>query len=150
MGKRDFLNTTILISALLATAVVANGDTLFRDKTALAIGHATKTGKSLHWTDCDGKNPKDYDAPPYWADASGNCKLSPDSFGLEPIAPKDSNAHPENGWAQLSIHDASFSRKLFPDAKVGDAIMLYKGQDTIKFKYKGMVQELKTKTASSE
>jgi hypothetical protein len=151
MNKSEFLKIVTLVPTLLAWSAVANGDTLFKGKTPLAIGHGTKQGKKLHWTDCDGKNPNDYDAPPYWMDAGANCSLSTDSFGLAAFSTDQAASASDHGiWTKLVIQDESFSKKLFPNAKTGDTIMLYRGEDSIKFKYDGKLLELKTKAQANK
>jgi hypothetical protein len=148
MSETYFLKITVLISALFVWSVaVSSGDTLFKGKTPLAIGHGIKLGKKLHWTDCNGKNPKDLDAPPYWMDAGANCDLSPYSFGLV-VSGTDQNkaVWVRDDWTTTTVRDATFSKKLFPAAKSGDSMMVFRGEDSITFKYDGKVQELKTKT----
>jgi hypothetical protein len=148
MNRVYFLKIIALALTLLAWSAVSSGDTLFKEKTPLAIGHGTKQGKKLHWTDCDGTNPKDYDAPPYWMDPGANCTLSTDSFGLAISDTAQTNSASAQGtWTRFVVRDESFPKKLFPKAKTGDTIMLYRGNDSIKFEYDGQLWELKTRNA---
>ena len=144
MKRTYILRVAVVSLTLFAWSTVSIGDTLFKDKTALAIGHGKKIGERLHWTDCYGKNPEDYAAPPYWIDAADNCSLSPYGFGL--VIP---NTNPNkatwtlDAWTSATVRDTAFLKKLFPDAKVGDSMMVYREKDSIKFKYDGKLQEIK-------
>jgi hypothetical protein len=145
MNRACCVAVAVMVCVLLALPTLA--DTLFKGKVALAIGHGTQKGDKLHWTDCDGTNPKEYAVPPYWIDAAANCQISPDSFGL--AFPKDDNEQdqlPEDVWTKLSIRDATSLKSLFPHAKAGDTVMFYKGKGSIKLKWHKQMQELRTQS----
>jgi hypothetical protein len=97
-----------LLLLLVYVAVRTNADTLFKDKTAVAIGHGTAEKDKVHWADCSDGNKKDYDKPPYWVDKADNCKLNPHSFGLQV---KD---------GKYVVSDEEQFKKFFPKARAGD------------------------------
>jgi hypothetical protein len=146
MSRSCFLAAIMLAGLLLARPTLCGADTLFKGESALAIGHGTKKGKKLNWTDCDGKNPKVYDAPPYWFDASANCRLSVDSFGLKYLGAETQYTPQDGVWTKLSVQETVFIKKLFPEAKAGDTVLFYKGKDSIKLKWRDETYELKTTT----
>jgi hypothetical protein len=43
----------------------------------------TQVGSTIKWTDCSGKNPESFAAPPYSLDQADNCSVGPPAFGLE-------------------------------------------------------------------
>jgi hypothetical protein len=149
MNRSRLFGTAILAGLLFVWPTLSDADTLFKGESALAIGHGTKKGNKLNWTDCGGKNPKVYDAPPYWVDASSNCELSVDSFGLKSLQGAEGQKTPPEGiWTRVSIRNAAFLKKLFPDAKPGDTVLFYKGKDSIKLKWGDETRELKTTTVN--
>jgi hypothetical protein len=91
----------------LCLAVPIKADTLFKEKIAIAFGHGTVDGHTIHWVDCSGQNMQDYVAPPYWLDKADNCSLRPTDIGLETSSGK------------YVIKDEKKFKVFFPSAKAG-------------------------------
>jgi hypothetical protein len=80
--------TKALIMGLAACAFwgisrEVQADILFKGKQPLKIGLGQKVGDTIKWTDCSGKNPESFAAPPYALDSADNCSVGPATFGLE-------------------------------------------------------------------
>jgi len=78
------LRKSVLVVAIsMAVAANTRCDTLFRNRQPLKIGHGRQDGSTIIWTDCNGKNQKTYDQPPYSLDPADNCTVGPPAFGLQ-------------------------------------------------------------------
>jgi hypothetical protein len=56
---------------------------LFMGKQPQKIGRGKMDGNNIRWTDCSGKNPDTFIAPPYALDPADNCSVGPPAFGLD-------------------------------------------------------------------
>ena len=60
-----------------------SADLLFKGKDPIKIGLGTQDGTTIKWTDCSGKKPETFKAPPYALDQADNCTVGPPTFGLQ-------------------------------------------------------------------
>ncbi len=67
---------------ILGLVTVSGADTLFKYEKPVKIGRGAPNGSKIAWTDCHGKNPESFEAPPYALDPADNCDLGPSRFGL--------------------------------------------------------------------
>ncbi|HVI08858.1 MAG TPA: hypothetical protein VND65_11255 [Candidatus Binatia bacterium] len=85
MTARLNASAVVFLSVLLPLIFPCHAfsDILFRAKQPVKIGHGTQDGAKIHWTDCSGQNPEDFEAPPYSLDLTENCSVGPPAFGLD-------------------------------------------------------------------
>ncbi len=81
--RRQMLVLSLGCFVILAIGREAHSDILFRARQAIKIGHGKTEGAKIHWTDCSGHNPEEFDEPPYSLDLTDNCSVGPPTFGLE-------------------------------------------------------------------
>jgi hypothetical protein len=128
--KKPLLAMGSLAFLLLSCPALTHCDTLYKDKTALAIGLGTDFNGIIHWSDCSGANKKEYKKPPHWVDKADNCKLNPSDFGLEFQKGK------------FVVVDKAKFEKFFPGAKVGEEVDFVKTDSGIEFRYRSKTLKL--------
>ncbi len=143
MDKRLALLMCAVITTALSLPNSASPDTLFKEKLAIAIGKGKQDGNVIHWKDCDGKNSRDYDAPPHWVDSAKNCDLSASKFGLEPYT--SPYALQESDKHYFRVSDANAIHKIFPAAQRGERVYFYKTSSSVILRYDNDTVTLTTK-----
>lgn len=128
----------LVLTIFLLLSLNAKGDTLFKDRVALAIGHGTDDGKVIHWTDCDGGHPRTYKKPPHWVDRGGNCDLRPSDFGLK--------GTPAGGFV---VEDEHTTQKYLPGVKQGQNVSFQNTETHVTLSSEGETITLRTRSSSS-
>ena len=115
---------TLVVALLLLHVVAANGDVLYKNTNAIAVGKGKLDNNIIHWTYCDGKR-GDFMKPPHRFVTGENCKIQPDAFG---ITEKD---------GQFFVQDEKTFHWFFPDAAKGDQVGFSVTSKSIRMTYRG-------------
>jgi len=111
--KPAYLQDCVLVIAfVLTTAPASRADILFKNGEPIGIGKGAQSGSKISWTNCAGKDKKEYDKPPYSLDRADNCTVGPAAFGVEC----------RNGRCEV-VNPDRLKKYLF-DAKKGDTVEL--------------------------
>jgi hypothetical protein len=114
-----------LVTALLVMhAVAANGDVLYRNTKAIALGKGKLEKNIIHWTYCNGKT-GDFKKPPHTFVTGEHCKIQPDAFGIKEVD------------GQFFVQDEKVFDQFFPGAAKGDRVGFSADSKSIKMDYKG-------------
>jgi hypothetical protein len=111
--------TILTITAVLMPLPLIKGDTLFKGKDPVKIGHGTQAFKKITWTTCSGQKTERYDTPPYDLDKSDNCSVGPPTFGLECEGER------------CKVVDAKKLQKYLPEANEGSTVSLHIDEEKV-------------------
>jgi hypothetical protein len=98
--------------AVFSVATGVRSDILFKGKQPQKIGLGKMDGNKIQWTDCAGKNPDSFAAPPYALDPADNCSVGPPAFGLQ------------CDGETCKVVDEAKLRKYLPGVRNGDSAQL--------------------------
>ena len=119
------------VTVLIGTSVNAFPDILFRDNNPLRIGRGTLTSGRIVWTRCDGTDKESFDTPPFSLERVDNCKVAPDTFGLDKC---------QNG--SCVIADEAKLRRYVPQAQRGRRITFVIDRIVVILTYEGATVQL--------
>jgi hypothetical protein len=82
MQRQSAVSLHLALAVIIASTPLS-ADTLMKDGHAIVIGKGKTTANSITWTDCQGEQSVQYQAPPYWVDKNNNCQMNAQAFGVE-------------------------------------------------------------------